>query len=104
MESAAEIASIVTAIVVVSGVFVAARETLWRRWSRRRLLETYLLTERKQSDDRGQRSLLHLMRHLKLTEEQILDAAHSSRHVKLAVRTERETGFAADLLFEYCEA
>ena len=62
--------------------------------------EKHLLEEQKRGIDRGQRTVLHLMSRLRMTESEILDAAFRSNHVCPAVTVD-EQGRAEDILFEY---
>ena len=70
------------------------------RCKRRRRLERYLLTEKLAGHDRGQRTVLHLVAHLGMTEVEIVDVALRSRHIRRVVGKD-ERGRAETLLFEY---
>jgi hypothetical protein len=99
LEILADLASIFTA--AVAGV--AYLHYLWDMRAKRASLENHLRKEKQnaRTDDRGQRSILHLMRYTKLTEAEIFHAARASRCIALRTRKEDATNLAIDLLFEY---
>ncbi len=65
-------------------------------------LEQYLLGERK-SGDAGQRSALHLMANLGMTEPQLFEAALRSRHIRL-VPGQDQHGQANRIYFQHTNA
>ena len=71
------------------------------RWRKRRKVENYLKAEKEEAKDRGQRSVLHLMAKLGLTEAEILNASSQSSHIARRIATDPETNRAEALLFEY---
>lgn len=93
---AAHWAAILTAVVAV---WAYGRYVYDRREKRRRL-ENYLEAEKGLEIDRGQRTVMHLVARLGMTESEIVDAAFRSRHVHRVVGVD-EHGRADTLLFEY---
>jgi hypothetical protein len=98
----ANIAEIVTGVVaaVVGGTY------MFRRRQRRLALETYLQSKRLKDEGpggsgHGLRTVLHLVAHLAMTEEQILEAAFASRKIKRWTAQDPESGRAAALFFQY---
>ena len=65
-----------------------------------RKLEQYLREEKKEGEDSGQRSLLNIMRHVGLTEDETLKISFASKHIERRLKEDAE-GFADKLLFEY---
>ncbi len=81
----------------------AAFASAWfwgERCKKRVKLENYLKKQKASGADKGQRSLLHLMRHLSMTEADIMNAAFRSNRVEPKVKKD-EDGFADSLFFEY---
>ena len=68
---------------------------------KKKTLESYLKQEKVKSKDKGQRSILHLMAKLGLTESEVLQASFKSRHIKRQLTTDEETGLANSILLEY---
>jgi hypothetical protein len=97
----ANFAQIVTA--AIAGFF--GTRVLWRGYRRRRALEDYLQSERKDDEQygtgNGLRTVLHLMSKLAMTEAQVLDAAFGSNVVKRWTATDEETGRADALFLQY---
>ena len=98
------IAQIITGVAaaIVGGNYV------YRRYRRRRALEAHLKDERNRHEtsdnlQSGSRSVMHLMAHLAMTEEQILEAAFASRKVKRWTGQDPETGRANALFLQYDE-
>jgi len=96
LEVAAQWAAIFTALVVI----VAYGGYLLDRDRKRRRLEDYLKAEKQAGRDRGQRTILHLVARLGMTEAQIMDAAFRSRHIRRVVGSDSQ-GRADILLLEY---
>ena len=96
LEMAAQWAAIFTALVAV----VAYGGYLLDRGSKRRRLEKYLEREKKAGRDQGQRTILHLVARLGMSEAQIMDAAFRSRHIRRVVGSDSK-GRADVLLLEY---
>ncbi len=89
-------AAILTAV-IASGVSF----WLWHeQCSKRKKLEKYLRSEKEKLNDKGQRSLMHLMRKLSMTEADIQHAAFRSKSVEPRIKN-GDDGFAETLLFEY---
>lgn len=95
---AANIAAIFTAL-VAAGAY--GRYLLDRR-RKRQDLEAYLKRERDAENDKGQRSLLHLMARLGLTEAELLQASFRSRLIERRVAANPTTNRAEALLLQYC--
>jgi len=89
-------AAIVTALVAV----MAYGLYRWEKRKKRRRLEQHLKIEKELEEDRGQRTVLHLMSHLRLTEADVLDAAFRSNKVRSRIDADAQ-GLAQRLLFEY---
>jgi len=92
-------ASIATLLVASVGVF----SYLWQLWRRRRkriALEDYLRDEKRKGADKGQRSILRIMRDVALSEDEIIQASFNSNRIQRLVREDADTGLASDLLFE----
>jgi len=70
------------------------------RWHKQKRLEEYLREQKQAGKDRGQRTVLHLIARLGMTETQILDAAFRSRHVQRVIGTDSQ-GRADVLFLEY---
>lgn len=96
LEIGGDWAAIATAIVAV----VAYGRYLHDRREKVRRLEAHLRQEKEMSPDQGLRTVLHLMRHLRMTEADILDAAFRSTMVQCRTLQD-EQGHAEALLFEY---
>lgn len=95
----ANIAAIVTALVA----FVGSTWFFVERGSKRRRLEAYLKAERDEGDDddKGQRSILHLIARVGLTEQEILQAGFRSKHIGRVLTTNKSDGMAKDILLVY---
>ena len=93
----ANIAAILTALVAFAGSawYVAERR------SKRHKLEAYLKAERDKGEDKGRRSVLHLVARVGLTEQEILQASFRSRHIARILTTNKLDGMAKDILLEY---
>ncbi len=63
-------------------------------------LEAYLKREKAQGNDSGQRSALKIIRHVGLTEDEIIDISFNSPRVARRLGTDEE-GYANRLLFEF---
>lgn len=87
-------AAILTAVIAVwaYGQFVLSKVY------RRKRLERYLYDVR--NEGMGQKSVLHLMRQLRSTEAEVLEAAFHSNKVEPAVKPAKD-GLAQTLLFSY---
>lgn len=93
----ANLAAILTAIIAVFGY---GKYQLDARCKRKKL-EAYLKDEKSKGKDGGQRSALHLMARLGLTEAEILHASFGSNHIIRKIAKDPETNRAEALLFEY---
>jgi hypothetical protein len=97
----ANLSAILTALVAVFayGIFQ------WGQYSKLQLLQEYLKDEKVKglttATNKGQRSILHLIAKLGMTEAEILQASFRSKYIKRAISTNVITGMAADLLLEY---
>ena len=89
-------AAILTAVVAV----VAYWQFIWLAVLRRRRLEAYLKSVR--DEGQGQKTVLHLMRELRMTEDEVMSAGLHSRKVTPRVTADGQ-GLADKLLFEYAE-
>jgi hypothetical protein len=91
---------IVTTIASLVGIYgyFHYRNQLSRK---QRRLENYLKQQKQEvSGNSGQRTLVHLVRHVGLTQDEIIQISFKSRHIERKVKTD-EKGFAESLLFEY---
>ena len=89
-------AAILTAIVAVW----AYGRYLYERHQKRLRLEAHLKAEKEAGQDKGQRSILHLVAQLGMTETEVVDAAFRSNCIRRGVSTD-EKGHASGLLLEY---
>ena len=89
----------VTAISAIIGIGGYVRY-LKVRAKKTAALENYLQTEKVQGKNSGQRSAMHIIRHVGLTEEEIIDISFRSPRIVRRLGTDEE-GFANRLLFEY---
>lgn len=89
-------AAILTAVVAT----VAYGRFLWAQNSQRWIVERHLRSEKQAALDSGQRTVLHLMARLSLTEAEVLSAAFRSNKISPVVGVNDE-GRADTLLFEY---
>src|ERR1700730_13476050 len=97
LETIANGASILTAgLAGAAWVYYA-----YDRCRKRHNLENYLKGEKEKGTDKGQRTMVHLMSRLRLSEDEILRAAFHSRAVKCLVVANQDNGRATELLFEY---
>lgn len=64
-------------------------------------MEDYLKNEKARKIDQGQRSILHLVAHLGMTDAEILQASFQSDHVARRLGKDDETGMAKAVLFEW---
>lgn len=87
---------------VVTGVLAVGTVVLykWGMWRKRCKLENYLKAEKESAVDHGQRSVLHLMARLGLTESELLSASFRSNVIKRRL-TSGKDGKADHILFEY---
>jgi hypothetical protein len=64
-------------------------------------LEEYLHNEKLKDNNRGQRSILNIVRYVGLTEDEIIQASFRNPRIGRRIATDPETGRASALLFEY---
>ena len=95
----ANLAAILTALIAIFGYGKYQLDAVFRR----KKLENYLKKQKTLGNDQGQRSILHLMAHLGLTEAEILQASFISKQVARKIAKDPDTGYADKLLFEYME-
>ena len=93
---AANWAAILTAIIAV----LAYGRYEWSRCQKRLRLEKHLKAEKAKGTDKGQRTVLHLVAHLSMSEDDVLDAAFRSKRVQCVTTSDQE-GYVSKLLFEY---
>ncbi len=93
------LAAIATAVVAVVGYWLYRRDLRQKR----RQLEAYLMDQKSDArrDDKGQRSILHLMARVGMTEAELLHASFKSRHVGRVIAADPETNRAEALLLVY---
>lgn len=97
LSTAADVSAIATAIVATVAYF----GFLVSKSARKGRLERYLKSQKGEAKDRGQRSVLHLMAKLKMTEAEILSASFGSNRIRAKVRADPDTGTASVLFFEF---
>lgn len=95
----ANIAAILTAIIAVLG-YGAYR---WDQRKKRKKMEEYLKAEKDAGKGRGQRSLLHLMANVGMTEAELIQASFRSNHIERKIAPDDKTGRAVSLLLEWRE-
>lgn len=93
------VANVVTVITGLGAIYAYAYYRYDRR-KRRKAVEDHLRVEKETGGDKGQRTVLHLMAKLGLTEAEILLAAFDSRKIKRGTSVD-ETGKANLLLLEW---
>ncbi len=95
----ANIAAILTASIAVFG-YCAYR---WDQCNKRKRLEKYLKSQKviAKGNNRGQRSLLHLMANVGMTEAELIQASFRSKHIVRKIAKDDETGRAGALLLEW---
>jgi hypothetical protein len=96
LEIAANWAAILTALVAV----IAGGRLLYERRERRLALEVYLRDKKVNPDGLERYTVMHLMAHLAMTEEEVLHAGFHSKKVK-AVPGEDKQGRAVRIYFQY---
>lgn len=102
LRSGSDVAEIITGAIAL----MVGSRYLWLVRLRRLALEKYLRAERRideasGSDDRGSRSVMHLMGYVAMTESEVLDAAFTSRNIKSFTTNDPKTGRANALLFQF---
>lgn len=97
-----EIAGNWAAIVTAAVAAVAYGSYRWDRYKKRRRLEEHLRQEKERGHDQGQRSILHLMAELRMTESGVLDAAFRSKKVRCVTKVDEQFQAKA-LMFEYVD-
>jgi hypothetical protein len=102
LRSGADVAEITTGTIAL----IVGGRYLWLVRLRRLALEKYLKAERRideasGSEDRGSRSVMHLMGYVAMTESEVLDAAFTSRNIKSFTTNDPKTGRANALLFQF---
>lgn len=95
----ANVAAILTALIAGVGYGIYRFDQYDKRCS----LEKYLKSEKENKEDHGQRSLLHLMASLGMTEAELLQASFRSKHIDRKIAPNIKTGRAEALLLEWIE-
>ena len=94
----------VCAILTFLGALLAWLNYKLERWSKTSKLKAYLKRVRQEDlklNKSGQRTALHLIRHVGLTEDEILRASFDSKKIHRAVSVDPETSKANQLLFYF---
>ena len=89
--------------VVGAGVGIGGYARFRWEWNRKKkALESYLKLQKQsaQDDKKGQQTMTHLIRHVGLTEDEILKISFVSDLIERKVVTDKD-GHAVELLFEY---
>ena len=68
---------------------------------KRKALEDYLAEEKRTGGDQGQRSMLNIIRHVGLTEDEILKISFASDKIDRRLSTKKDDRFADRILFMY---
>ncbi|MHA7776114.1 hypothetical protein [Roseibium sp. M-1] len=92
-------AAIITAIVAFFG-YGAYRCDIVKK---RLCLEKYLKSEQLKGSDKGQRSILHIVARIGMTETEILQASFRSKHILRKIASNDGTGRAEAILIEWVE-
>ena len=90
-------AAILTALIAVFGYLVYRNDG----YQKRLRLEKYLKNEKQAGSDKGQRSSLHLIAKLGLTEDEILQSSFRSKHIARRVAKDKETWLANVIFYEW---
>lgn len=96
LEIASHWAAILTALVAV----LAYGRYLYERRQKRLRLEKHLKAEKETGRDKGQRTVMHLVGELGMTESEVVDAAFRSSCIQRVIGSDKE-GYAKRLMFEY---
>jgi hypothetical protein len=94
-------------IIALVGACVGIFEYIRYKWNFRKkriALEAYLKNEKEKAQGSslfGQKSLLNIIRHVGLTENEVLKISFSSDKITRKLSKEKEDVFADRLLFEY---
>ncbi len=105
LDTVSHILGIITSLIAIFGAGYAYREyqTQKRQWA----LKTKRLVKHLKeapgtygSDDKGQRTTLHLIRYVGLTEDEILKISFDNDSIQRSV-SKGKSGKSEDLLFEY---
>jgi hypothetical protein len=97
LEVFANLASIVTPVLGGLAYLRFQRE----RDKKQERLESYLKNEKQENPDRRTHTILHLMAHVGLTEDEILRASFKSKHIRRTLHVDFNTGLADEILFDY---
>lgn len=89
------------AAILTAGVAVwAYSRYLYERRQKRLRLEAHLKAEKEAGQNKGQRTVLHLVARLGMTNTEVVDAAFRSKCIGRVVHTDKK-GHASALMFEY---
>ena len=102
----ANVASILTFFITLIGAAVGIFGYCKYQYDLReksRRLEDYLRCEKEKRQDKGQRSVLRIIRDVGLTKEEIIKISFRNSHVGRRVGSDPETGMADVLLFQYLD-
>ncbi|MFK8035858.1 MAG: hypothetical protein AB8B94_17115 [Hyphomicrobiales bacterium] len=99
IEIAGNWAAIATALVAVIGYgkYICDKQT------RKFALEKYLKAKKAADADKGQRTILHLIAKLGMTEAQIMEASFKSDKITRRLVKDDETGLSTEILLEWEE-
>ena len=103
LQNTASISSIATFFITAFATLIGVWGYFSYRYEiylKRRQLENYLREQKQKSDDKGQRSMVHLVRHVGLTEDEILKISFKSKRIERRIKKDAQ-GYAESLLFEY---
>ncbi len=97
LEQIADLSAVITAMVAFFGYGIYHFHQLQKR----KRLVSYLKKEQEKGLDEGQRTTLHLMAQLGLTEAEILQASFRSKRIVRKIKKDDKTGLARELLFQW---
>lgn len=91
------------AAILTAGIAVwAYGKYLWHQRSQTKALEKYLKAEKDHLENKGQRTITHLMARLSMTEAEVVRASFRSKKVRSFIGTD-DKGRADVLLFQHDE-
>jgi hypothetical protein len=94
------LAFLVTGVAAVVGIFGYIRYQCDLRKKSKRL-EDFLRAEKMKGEDRGQRSIIQIIKDVGLTKDEIIQVSFRNRKVVRRAVIDEKTGLAKELLFEY---
>lgn len=90
---------IITTFTTLNGVW-GYFSSRYKVYLKRRQLVDYLKEQKRTANDKGQRSLLHLVRHVGLTADEILKMSCKRKRIERRIKKDAK-GYAESLLFGF---